>query len=340
MALTAPGYVRVHPAFEEPDILLQIAQASGFANLLADEKIRVELAEGDLAVYIKRMNVRTSAAASQSSFTLTASEYINMSLMSVATYHFSNRAVWARSDEAAAGRWGFGLPQALELAQEQALYQSARDIFLYGAVPSNNEGLLNAPGAVAVTVPPDSNDHSTLITYDNGELAQFFLQTIVNMIVSMYQAGMPQRIEVLGPQRDILYMQQVGIVQLLQFQRPGAGVDTTAGMIEKIQEAAANKIGWQVDDTMIGKGAGGTDAIVITVPKVLNPAQNPLNTNIFGKVTPNFDDNVVMYGDMIRPRKIISPAPYGMTEQIKEWRLSPGWATRGQAVTILSIAYS
>lgn len=339
MALTAPGYVRVHPAFEEPDILLQIAQASGFANLLADERIRVELAEGDLAVYIKRMNVRTAAAGSQSSFTLTAAEFINMSLMSIATYHFSNRAVWARNDEAAASRWGFALPQALELAQEQALYQTARDIFLYGAIPSNGEGLLNAPGAVNVTIPADSNGNTTLTNYDNGEMAQFFLQTIVNMIVSMYQAGLPQRIEILGPQRDILYMQQVGIVQLVQFQRPGAGTDTTAGMIEKIQETAGNKIGWQVDDTLIGKGAGGTDAIVITIPKVVNPEQKPLNTNIFGKVTPNLDNNILMYGDMIRPRKIISPAPYGMTEQIKEWRLSPGWATRGQAVTILNMAY-
>lgn len=339
MASVTSAFVRVEPSYTEPNILLQIAQPSGFVNLLADSKIRVMLQEGDLAAYIKRLNIRTSAFGSQSSFTLTAAEFINASFMSTATYHFSNRAVWSRSDEASAGRWGFSVVQALDLAQKQAHFQTARNVCLYGSIPSNGEGLLNTPGAVSVTLPPDSNGNATLTAYDNGEMAQFFLQTIVNMITSMFQANLPQKIVVLGPQRDILYMQQVAIVQLVQFQRTGAGSATTAQMLSSIQESAGNNIEWSVDDTLIGKGSGGTDAIVISIPKLKNPSAPKLNTNIFAELTPNLDENVLQYADMAAPRKIISPAPYGMTEQIQEWRLSSGWAPRPQALTIINMPY-
>lgn len=339
MASITSAFVRVEPSYTEPNILLQIAQPSGFLRLLADDKIRVMLGEGDLAVYIKRLNLTTSAFGAQSPFTLTAAEFINASFMSTATYHFSNRSVWSRSEEEAAGRWGFSIVQALELAQRQAHFQTARNVCLYGAIPSNGEGLLNTPGAPNVTLPPDSNGNATLRSYDNGEMAQFLLQTIVNMITSMFQAQVPQKISVLGPQRDILYMQQVGIVQLVQFQRSGAGSATTAQMVQSIQEAAGNSIEWNVDDTLIGKGVGGSDAVIVTIPKIKNPQGKSINTNIFAELTPNLDECVLQYSDMAAPRKITSPAPMGMTEQYLAWRMSSGWAPRPQAITILNIPY-
>lgn len=339
MASITSAFVKVEPNYTEPDLILQIAQPSGYINLMAEKRVRSMLEPGDLAVYFKRLNIRASTMASQSSFTMTAAAFLNASIMSTATYHISNRAIWSRSEMEASGRWGFSIVDALGKAQDQAHYQTARNAGLYGMIPSNGEGLLNAPNAVNVTLPPDSNGNTTLTAYDNGEMAQFLLQTIVNMLVSMYQAGMPQRIEILAPQRVVLYMQQVAIVQLVQFQRSGAGSATTAGMVQNIQEAAGNKIGWQVDDTLIGKGAGGADAMLITIPELDVPHGNVFDQDIFASLTPNMRGNVLQYSDMDAPRSIMSPVPYGMFEQIKEWRLSCGYLSRPQALTIVNIPY-
>lgn len=340
MATLATGWVQAHPSFVEPDIINQLAQASGFLDLLSGSKLRTKISETDLYVYIKRMNVTTITSASQAAFTWMESPSINMSMVSTATYHIQNRSIYGRQDEAMAGQWGFGLPDALEKAQLQGHYQTCRNACLYGIVPSNNEGIINAPGVVSVTLPADSENHTTLLTYDNGEMSQFLSQTLINMLTTMYQAGMPQEVAILAPQRVLLYMQGVAVVQLVQWQRDGAGSDSTTTMFEKLAAEVGVKVRWGFDDTLIGKGAGGSDLMIMTIPSVKIPDEASVNTDEFGNVMPNLKDNVLQYNDLARPRKVISPLPYGMTEQVLEWRISSGWPVRSESVSLVSIPYS
>ena len=65
--LNAGAYKIIEPSFQEPEILMQFQQASGFIDLLEGGKLRTRLAEDDLVVYMKQMNVRTKLSGSQAS---------------------------------------------------------------------------------------------------------------------------------------------------------------------------------------------------------------------------------------------------------------------------------
>jgi len=58
MGLSTPAYVTVQPAFFEPEIIMPYAQASGAFDLIENGGPRVRLADGDLSVYMPRMDIR------------------------------------------------------------------------------------------------------------------------------------------------------------------------------------------------------------------------------------------------------------------------------------------
>ena len=61
--------------------------------------------------------------------------------------------------------------------------------------------------------------------------------------------------------------------------------------------------------TLIGKGANGTNAVLLVMPEVQQPlrlATGP-NTNEFGKLPNGMYMNTVMYDDMAAPRRDHGP---------------------------------
>ena len=63
MPLLAPAFVQVNPSLVEPELIMPYAQASGAFDLIEGEEPRVKLSEGDLYVYMKRIDLRTQMAA-------------------------------------------------------------------------------------------------------------------------------------------------------------------------------------------------------------------------------------------------------------------------------------
>ena len=97
---------------------------------------------------------------------------------------------------------------------------------------------------------------------------------------------------------------------------------------------------WAYDDTLIGAGANGTDAVIIIMPEVDKPAgQQPVNTNEFAKIMQGSKVCATQYCDMAAPREIISPLAGGATDFLQEWRISSGWIPRPQALTIVSMQF-
>jgi hypothetical protein len=339
MALQASAYVTVNPAFHEPEILLQYSQPSGFVELLADSQLRVRLAEDDLLVYIKQLNLRTKIAAGTASFNELPGVDIAASMISTPTYMFKVRSTYDHHDVAAGGRWGFSTVEAYRLGMRQANFQLARDAALHGMNPQNGEGILNAPGALITNLPPDSHGATTVLTYDNGEMAFYLAQVIQQIKTRTLQLGIGKRFTILGPQR-VLGQFEYNIVQLVQYQRPGAGSTSTAGTVKEILMANGDTLAWCYDDTLIGAAAGGLDAVIVDMPEVTKPAgTNPVNTNEFAKLAPGNAVCVTQYCDMGAPREIISPMAGGATDFMMEWRCTSGWAPRGQAVTVIGMQY-
>ena len=339
MALEASAYVTVHPSFMEPEIILPYSQASGAFDTLPKSELEVKLSDGDLLVYIRRLDVRTQVSAGQAAYNELPSCSIFASQISTATYLQRVNAQWDHHDAAAAGNWGFGIVEAHRLAMWQGHFQFARNALLYGYNPVNGEGLLNGAGSTAVSLPPDTFGNTTLTTYDNGQFALFLLQQILNIKARTFQLGIGREFTILGPQRDIGQLAYPGIVQLTQYQRDGAGSMTVIGMVKETCLWNGDQIKWVYDDSLIGKGAGGTDAILIVMPEIARPVGTPINTNEFATLMPSMADCTKMYCDMAAPREIPVPVPYGGVNVLSEWRITSGWPVRPEAVSIISVPY-
>jgi hypothetical protein len=217
----------------------------------------------------------------------------------------------------------------------------ARDASLFGLNPQLGEGILNAPGATSINLPPDSNGNDTVVSYDNGEMAFFLASQVLALKQRTYQLGMGRLFAILGPQRT-LGLFEYNVVQLVQFQRVGAGTTSTAGTFKSILMDNGDTLLWAYDDTL--QGAGGSsdiDVVVLVMPEVEKPAgAQPVNTNVFAGLSPGNKVCVTQYCDMAAPREIVSPLAGGATDFLQEWRLTSGWTPRPQAVTLINMTYS
>lgn len=338
MANIFPAYVTVNPSLMLPEILMQYTQVSGAFDLLAGGDPMVRLGEGDQYVYIKKLEVRTKVAAGQSAYNSLPSATVAASMISTPTYLVRTRAEYDHHDTAAAGNWGVSLPEAQRLAMRQGIFQQARTSLLYGFQPSQGEGLLNTQGATAVNLPADSNGNTTVVTYDNGQMAFFLLGVISAIKTRTMSLGQPARIVITGPQRTLGAFEYQGIVQLTQFQRIGGG---TANVAQTVEANVMNgdSVEWTYDDTLIGKGAGGADAVLVVIPEVRPPQGASWSTNEFAKLTPGLAATTLQLCDMAAPREIPTPLPGGAIDVLSELRITSGWGIRPEAITIVSMPY-
>jgi hypothetical protein len=260
-------------------------------------------------------------------------------MISTPTYLTRVRAEYDHHDTAAMSNWGVSIVDAQRLGMRQGIFQQARSALLYGFNPTTGEGLMNTAGAMTVNLPADMNNNDTVVTYDNGAMAIFLLTQISGIKTRTMQLGIGQRIVVLGPQRVLGAFEYQNIVQLTQFQRSGAGSATTAGVVKDVLEWNDDEIDWVYDDTLIGQGAGGSDAVIITLPEVKKPNGGKVNTNEFAKLAPGLEACNLMLWDMAAPREISTPLAGGAIDVLSELRMTSGWNVRPEAIVIVSMVY-
>jgi len=337
----APSYVTVNPHHMMPELIMQYSLASGAFTTLATENPMPRLGEADLYVYAKKVQLTTQVSANQSTANQLPSASVIPSMISTATYRLQTRAQYDNFDEAATGAWGYALPEALRLAARQGIAQQLRNALLYGYNPANGEGLLNTAGATRVNLGSDSNGNTGYSTWDSGQLAQFLLNLIGNLKTTTLQIGQPLRLVFLAPQRFIQQISYGGIVSLTQFQRIGAGVETAAGLVETVAAwAGGDDVSFAADDTLIGQGYGGTDAIILVAPELKIPRANAqINTNVFATLTPNQTATTLMLCDVAAPTEIPTPLPDGGITTLYTMRSTSGWGIRPEGMTVLSAAY-
>ena len=335
-----PTQAKVTPSFTEPELILTYAQASGAFAALAGGKPRVKIGSEDMAVYVNRLDLRTEAVAGQSPSNLLPSASLEANYFSTPTYLIRVRAIWDHHDIARASEWNVALPAAQDLAMRQGIFQQMRSSLLYGFNPTNGEGLLNTSGATPVALPPDSFGNTTASSYDNGQMALFFLNQIVALKARMWQSGgnIKNNIVVISPQRIFLQFSYANIVQVTSYQRPGAGTSTTGDVIKATAAAGGDTFEWYFDDTLIGQSSGN-DAVLLTMPEIEQPDIPGINTNEFAGLQPNIKATSLMYADMAAPMKIPTPTPDGAITELQELRITSGWCIRPQALSIISMPY-
>jgi hypothetical protein len=338
MGVSAPSFTQIHPSYMMPEAVMPYTQLSGAYETLPDGKILTRLSEGDLAVYINRVDVRTKVLANQSAVNQLPSCEVILSQISTPSYLQRVRADYDHHDTAAMARRGLSIVEAQRLAMRQGHFQLMRNALLYGYNPVAGEGLINGLGVYAVNLPADSYGNATVLTYDNGQMAFFLLQQILGVKVRTNNLGIGHKFTFLGPQR-VLGLWEYNVVQLIQFQRVGAGTAGTAGTIKDIAETNGDEILWCYDDTLIGKGANGTDAVLLVMPEVANPQGQMINTNEFANLKPGLAATVLQLCDMPAPREIPVPIAGGAIDVLSELRVTSGWPIRPEAVTVMSMQY-
>jgi len=340
MANIAPSMVLVHPNFMEPGIIMPYSQASGAFETLPSGAPEVKLGGEDLYVYVRRVDLRTRAAAGQAAYNLLPSIATAFTYISTPTYLLRVRGEYDHHDTAAVGEWGQSIVELQRLGMFQAHFQLLRTALLYGMNPANGEGLLNAAGASTINLPADTNGNTTVVTYDNGQMAFFLIGQVSAMKTRTNQLGIGRKFVFLGPQRVLGTFEYQDIVQLTQWQRVGGGTQSTAGVVKAIAEDNDDEVIWVYDDTLIGKGAGGNDAVLLVMPEIENPQPDgTINTNIFGNLAPGILETTKMYLDMAAPREIPTPLAGGAIDTLTEIRSTSGWPLRPEAVTIMSMQY-
>lgn len=337
--LITPSYVQVNPNYTEPGIILPYSQVSGAFETLADAQPLARLSEGDLYVYMNMMQIRTKVMSGQAAANQLPSISIQMSQISTPTYLLRVRAEYDHHDTAAAARWGVSIVEAQRLGMRQGHFQLSRNALLYGINPAGGEGLVNATGATALPLPPDTSGNDTVQTYDNGQMGQFLLGQISALKTRTYQLGIAHKIVVLGPQRILGQWEYQDIVQVTSFQRQGAGSVPVAGMVKEVAAMNGDNLTWVYDDTLIGKGDNGSDLVIIVMPEVQKPTAPGINTNEIARLQPGINACTLMYCDMAAPREIPSPLAGGAIDVLSEWRITSGWAVRPEAVTLISMIY-
>lgn len=340
MSVFAPAVKILHPSMMLPEIALQYSMASGAFELLPGGKPEVKIGSSDLMVYQKYLRLTTQTSASQSLPNQIPSSSVSPGYTSMKTYRLATRSQYGLYDSEAAGEWGYSLTQALQLAARQGMAQQLRNILLYGIMASNHEGIINTPGATAETLGEDASGNATLTTWDPGELSVYILGLFSAIKVRMMSVGQPTGIVVLAPQRIIALLEWLKVVQLTAYQRPGAGTDTTAGMIRSITEGNGSTVLFAPDDTLVGKGSGGTDLIIISAPVINVPSyDSTVDTNVFSTLTPGQRAANMMFCDVAAPTEVSTPIPDGAVTTLYTLRTTPGWTLRPEGLTLLSAAY-
>jgi len=339
MATLGTSWAQVHPSRIEPGVLMQISQASQALRLVYDGKPRIMLDPEDLYVYMRTLGFTGQAQVGQTAGNLLPGATLVPRYISTPTYRIRSNAQWDHHDAANMGRWGVNIAQGYRLANRQTHFQTLRNMQLYGVNASNGEGFLNS-GGTAVTLPPDTFGNTNVLSYDNGQMALWLLQQLLNLKAATYQLGKPHRFVFLGPQRIIGQFELVDVVQLTSYQRLGAGSATTAQMVKEVaKECEGDVIEFCYDDTLIGQGAGGADMVILQMPEVEEPNGPEWDTNEFAKLEPNLAACALQYADMAAPLEVTVPLALGAVNTLYEIRATCGWVLRPETCRLLSIPY-
>lgn len=328
--------IQAQPSYTMPGMVVQQSLVSGFTGLLGGGSVQARLNSSDVAVYMQSLKFKANSVISQNpANSLPSGVEFMPEMRSIPTYFIRAKAEYDSHDVAAAGNWNVSLEAAIKLALKQSHFERIRDAALYGVNASNKEGILNAPGISTATLPADSHANTGFIDYDNGELLVWILNRINDITSRTFTSGAPVRLVFLMPVR-LLNKLTTGIVQLVTYQRTGSGSDSVQGTLQSVMEWNGKTLEFYVDNTLIGKGDGGNDGIILAIPELVDQADSAFNTNVFASLQPNVTANIVQMCDTPEPVFYTVPLSMQNNEIMSEQKIIPAWGLRPEAITFIS----
>lgn len=232
---------------------------------------------------------------------------------------------------------GVALPDFLENLARQAINQRRHEAILYGFDPATDlsQGIL--ANATLSNLPNDTAGNTTLTSYNAAELAQFIASIIRDVMSASY--GMLRPVVIASSPRTINYLQTI-IVSLTESQKPGAGIDSVSGLVNRVVHwIGAGNIEFVQDVTLQDDTSG--DKIVFVARGMDEQSESVSEAdsqNLVGKFNSiKYNTWVdVCAGVMNYPK----PVEFGEYASKLVFKMTPGVTLRKEAVRVVTAKYA
>lgn len=225
---------------------------------------------------------------------------------------------------------GVGLANFLDSLAEQAINQRRHAAILFGFDYSLNQGILG--NAIETNLPADSNSKTTIREYDIAELQAELLYNAREVMQASYGIAKPA---VLATSPRIMAYLQSNVVPLLQSQKDGGGVDSVAGLYERIigQWLGVGEVTLIADPLLENPAGDDYDIIAFVATGIYKQGADKDGENIAGAL--NSITYNTMYDSGMGLVKQTRPDDFGKVSKLFSYKMTAGATIRNEAVRVL-----
>lgn len=326
---------RLHPSAALPGLLVPQTQEVPFEKYIGNATNYGSMSKE--AIYLTSVtNINSEAQVGQQWGSQFAKQSYTLGQISAPFYRIEAYLEWNVAEQAKFEELsnGVALPDFLENLAEQGINQRIHEGILYGFDPATdlNQGIL--ANATLSEMPADSKGNKTITSYNTAEL-QAFLSGIVRDVMNA-SYGMLRPTTIASSSRVINYL-LTAIVPLTESQQVGAGVDTTAGLMNRVLSwVGAGFVDFIRDETL--ESADGDKIVFIArgmdqQHDIASRSQNIVG--MFNSITFNtwFDEAEGLM-------KFDALPSLGVYGRKLTYKMTPGITLRSEAVRIVTAQYA
>lgn len=329
-------FTRVAPSVVLPGILAPQTQSVDFEKYIGN---KTNLAgKADEALYITAIeNINSETSVGQQWNENLTNQGYSLGQIQVPFYRINAYFEYDENERAKfeALSNGVSLPAFLENLAKQGINQRKHQAVLFGFDNSLEQGIV--ANSTLVNLPGDSGGKQTLLEYSIPEL-QVFLSSLVRQAMDN-SFNLIKPVVFASSVRVINYL-KTAIVPLANYQANGAGVDSIAGVYDRVVSdwLGCPKVEFIADDLLYSKD--GQDSILIIAPGMADySAQDEdVNQNLVGTF------NSITYNTMMDASegliRMQNPDNFGKMSALLTYKMTPGVSLRKEAVIECKVKYS
>lgn len=340
MSGISPNLQAYNNTYQSPNFLLTKVLRSGAFRLLGEARPRA-MPLATPQVMIRTLTNRGEAMVGENvTRNLPIGTLPVLGAFYIPTYSIASTVMYNSIDSLRSKENSYDLRSMLDDGMKQTFRLTERNLLIYGAKNAPNEGILNAVGAYAHTLDPDQFGVSNISNMDQGYLATALSGLASDIVQKAMAVGEPTRLVILAPQRIITVLTSRKVVQLTDYQRPGAGVAGAGEMAAALLANISVNFELAVDDSLIGKGKNGTDLIIIGVPEIPPDSGEINSTNAVYAGFPNKENGcIVQYTDSYMPIAKSAITFPGELQVVYSKNTTSGIVVRPELFSLISVAY-
>lgn len=232
---------------------------------------------------------------------------------------------------------GIALPDFLENLAKQAINQRRHQALLFGFDTETGlyQGIL--ANATQKTLPPDSNNKSTLLEYDVAQLNSFLGSLARTVMDTTY--GMAKPTVIASSSRVINYIRSA-IIPLTESQKDGAGIDSVGGVLGRVMSEwlGVGKVEFISDNLLQDDTNGDTIVFLATGIDDQDGVTEEDSQNLVGKF--NSIKYNTWYDSAEGLMKFEAPPTLGTYAMKYTFKMTPGVTLRSECAIKCKIQYS